>query len=108
MGRGRGKVTSEEIAEILGNNLARHRLAQGLTQDDVAYRAGLHRTEVSLLELGKRLPRADTLFEILGALGMDLRDAYEGAAWTPFEGKSGGYLRRIPFPSDNDESDTSG
>lgn len=90
------KTASEEIAEILGHNLARHRLAQGLTQDVVAERADMHRTEVGLIERGGRRPRADTLFKLIGAIGIGLDQAFEGARWTLFDGKPGGYVEKKP------------
>lgn len=47
------------VAEQFGRNLARCRRAAGLSQEDVSFLAGLHRTEVSQLERGLRLPRLD-------------------------------------------------
>ena len=39
-----------------GENLERCRERAGLTQAELGYQASLHRTEISLLERGKRLP----------------------------------------------------
>jgi transcriptional regulator with XRE-family HTH domain len=87
-----GKESSGEISAILGHSLARHRLRQGLTQETVADRANLHRTEVGMIERGERMPRGDTLFQIIGALGIGLDEAYGGARWIPYDDKPGGYV----------------
>ena len=46
------------------------RAARGLTQEELANASGLHRTEISLLERGKRTPLLETLVAISRALGM--------------------------------------
>lgn len=74
-------------------NLARLREAKGLSQEEVAYRAGLHRTEISLMELGKRTIRIDTFFRLIGALEIDATKGFEGARWVPFFDKPDGELQ---------------
>ncbi|NMG56027.1 helix-turn-helix domain-containing protein [Aromatoleum aromaticum] len=46
------------------------RKAQGLSQEALAERAGLHRNFVSLIERGKNQPTVDTLFRLAEALGV--------------------------------------
>lgn len=89
---------SGQIASIVGTNLARIRQAQGLSQEEVADRAGLHRTEISLMELGKRTPRIDTVVCVMGALDVDAKDAFDGAVWVPISEKGGGYVKGRPHP----------
>jgi transcriptional regulator with XRE-family HTH domain len=92
--RGSGrKHVSTQIARAVGTNLARLREAEGLSQEEVAYRAGLHRTEISLLELGKRTVRIDTVVRVAGALGVDMLKAFEGVRWEPSLDKPDGELR---------------
>jgi len=43
----------------------------GLSQEQLADRCGLDRTEISLLERGKRFPRLDTLVKLARALELD-------------------------------------
>jgi transcriptional regulator with XRE-family HTH domain len=96
------KSTAEEpgsIAKIIGRNLTRHRRANGLSQEEVADRAALHRTAVSLLERGERMPRADTVARVAGAIGIPLAAAFEGVEWNYFTDKSGGYFS----PPEGDE-----
>jgi transcriptional regulator with XRE-family HTH domain len=70
-----------ELAECFGTNLARHRRLSGLSQEDVAIRAGTHRTEVSQLERGLRLPRLDTAVRLAAAVEANLGELVEGMTW---------------------------
>jgi len=49
----------------------------------LSYRASLHRTEVSQLERGLRLARADTLLRVAGALDVAVGELLQGMAWRP-------------------------
>lgn len=46
------------------------RKAQGLSQEALAERAGLHRNFISLIERGQNQPTVDTLFRLAEALGL--------------------------------------
>lgn len=59
-----------EFARLFGRNLRQARRRAGLSQEEVGFRASLHRTEVGLLERGARVPRIDTLVKIAAALGV--------------------------------------
>jgi transcriptional regulator with XRE-family HTH domain len=48
-------------------------------------RASLHRTEVSQLERGLRLPRIDTLLKLVGSLEISSDELLDGLEWTPGE-----------------------
>ncbi|HVO53114.1 MAG TPA: helix-turn-helix transcriptional regulator [Solirubrobacterales bacterium] len=52
----------------LGTNLRDARLRLGLTQEQVAERSGVHATEVSRIEAGKRDPQVSTLRRLAAAL----------------------------------------
>jgi transcriptional regulator with XRE-family HTH domain len=77
------------IAERFGANLARCRRAADLSQDDLGFRAGLHRTEISKLERGLRLPRIDTIIKLAGALQIEPGALLDGMAWQPGESRPG-------------------
>ena len=59
-----------EPREQFAANLKRLRKRAGLTQDDVADAADLHRTEISLLERAGREPRLTTIVVLSRALGV--------------------------------------
>jgi transcriptional regulator with XRE-family HTH domain len=52
----------------LGSNLRDARKRLGLTQEQVAERSGVHATEVSRIEGGKRDPKVSTLERLAVAL----------------------------------------
>jgi transcriptional regulator with XRE-family HTH domain len=62
-----------------------------MSQEDVAFRAGLHRTQISLLEQGDRLPRAETLIKLAGALGATPNDLLDGISFRPLAVVTGGF-----------------
>ena len=79
--------------------LRQQRLARGLTQAELAARAGLSLRAVSDLERGvKRAPRPATLRRLAGALGLapEARAALAAAARRPAAGR--GWLRRRCTP----------
>lgn len=45
-------------------------MAAGLSQEELAASAGLHRTYVSLLERGKRNPSLQVILALAGSLGI--------------------------------------
>ncbi len=61
--------------EQFGLNLRRHRERVGLSQERLADLCELDRTEISLLERGKRFPRLDTLVRL--ARGLELSSPSE-------------------------------
>ena len=54
----------------LGTNLREARERLGLTQEQVAERCGVHATEVSRIEAGKRDPQVSTLERLAKAVEM--------------------------------------
>jgi transcriptional regulator with XRE-family HTH domain len=72
-----------EMKTRFGENLERCRERAGLTQTELGYRASLHRTEISLLERGKRLPRIDTAVKLAGCLSVSLDELAAGIGWNP-------------------------
>lgn len=59
--------------QYFGKTLAAERKKAGLSQEQLGDRAGLHRTEVSLLERGLREPRLETLLKL--ARGLEVQPA---------------------------------
>ncbi len=53
----------------VGRNILRCRERANISQEELAVRASLHRTEIGLLERGERLPRVDTLVKSRAACG---------------------------------------
>lgn len=72
-----------EMKVRFGQNLARFRNRADVSQEELSFRASIHRTEVSLLERGERMPRVDTALRIAGSLGVPLDDLVAGLEWRP-------------------------
>jgi DNA-binding XRE family transcriptional regulator len=72
------------VSAAFGQRLAQLRTDKGLSQEQVADLAGVHRTAISNLEKGAHLPRLDTLLKLAAALAVEpcwlIRDL---PAWTP-------------------------
>jgi transcriptional regulator with XRE-family HTH domain len=71
------------IAARLGENVARLRREQGISQEDLSVMASVHRTEISGVERGLRVIRIDTLVKLAAALGVSPAALLEGIEWTP-------------------------
>lgn len=67
--------------ERFARNLRRRRIAIGISQEELASRTDLHRTEVSLLERAGREPRLVTLLKLAGALATTPDALSEGVSW---------------------------
>ena len=77
------------IAERFGANMARHRRAADLTQEELSVMAALHRTEISQLERGLRIPRLDTVVKLAACLEVGVEELAEGMGWSPGSVRSG-------------------
>jgi transcriptional regulator with XRE-family HTH domain len=56
------------VAEQFGRNLFMARRRAYLSQEQLSHRAALHRTEIGLLERGRRVPRLDTIVKLADGL----------------------------------------
>ena len=61
-------VRVDILAQQFGNVIRRCREAAGLSQEDLAERAGLHRTYISMLERGLRMPSILVVKQLARAL----------------------------------------
>lgn len=84
------------VAQQFGANLAHIRKRADMSQEEVSFRASVHRTEVSQLERGLRVARVDTVAKLAAALEVDPGDFFEGIVWEP------GDVRHGQFKPDQD------
>lgn len=64
-------------------NLRRARETAGISQEELAERCEVHRTEISLLERGGREPRLGTMVKLATALGTTPEALCAGIGWDP-------------------------
>lgn len=69
------------IGRRFGKNLVSRRRRSDLSQVETAERSGLHRTEISLLERGLRMPQLDTIIQVAAGVGAEPCDLLVGMAW---------------------------
>lgn len=71
------------VAERFGENLRRIRRREDLSRERLARLASLHRTEIGLLEHGKRTCRIDTLIRLAAAMAVPPGELLDGIVWVP-------------------------
>jgi transcriptional regulator with XRE-family HTH domain len=82
------------VAERFSHNLVAARKRASLTQEEIAFRAALHRTEIGLLERSARVPRIDTLVKLAAALDIRPEDLLDGIVWKPGDFSPGSFVER--------------
>jgi len=79
--RGKGRLMeSNEDLRAAGREIRRHRQSLGLSQEQLAERAGLHRNYVGFLERGERNASLKTLFAVARSLGISLGELLAGVS----------------------------
>jgi transcriptional regulator with XRE-family HTH domain len=81
------------VAQQFGANLRYCRKRAGLSQEETAVRASLHRTAISYIERGTRIPRIDTAAKLAAVIGVDPGDLFDGIVWTPGDMRYGQFIR---------------
>ncbi len=64
------------ITKAVGSTIRDLRKSQGLSQEKLAEKAGLHRTYIGALERGEKSPTVETLSKIVLALNVSLSDFF--------------------------------
>lgn len=98
-GEGDARPGQPEAAARFGENLVRHRKRAGYSQQELAFRASLHRTEIGLLENGRRLPRMITLVKLARSLEVSVDALLDGIDWVPPDRAADGALWVSPEPA---------
>jgi len=70
-----------DIAARFGDNLIKARKEADISQDELSARASVHRTEISQLERGLRIPRIDTLIKLAASLEASPEELLTGIVW---------------------------
>jgi transcriptional regulator with XRE-family HTH domain len=68
----------QQVLMALGKRMKELRAKQGFSQEAFADHCGLHRTAISLIERGKRVPSVTTLLRISGGFGISLSELLRG------------------------------
>ena len=74
---------AQAVRDTFAQNLRRIRVARKLSQEDLSRLTEMHRTEISVLERGRREPRLRTLIKLSAALKVPLSEFVAGIEWSP-------------------------
>ncbi len=74
---------TQTFAWFVGRRIRTVRRAADLTQEVIAERAGIHRTNMSLYENGQKVPKLETFVKIAMALGVSPCELLPGLEWDP-------------------------
>jgi len=74
---------SDPLTQRFSENLAHYFEASGLSQEALAAKAEIHRTQVSDLLRGQGNPTLATIVRLAGALGCQPADLVEGMSFEP-------------------------
>jgi transcriptional regulator with XRE-family HTH domain len=64
--------------QAFADNVRIAREKAGLTQEQLAWAAGLHQTEIARIEGGRRNPGLDTIFKVARGLGVPPGELFSG------------------------------
>lgn len=70
----------DEVAKVykkLGKRLNQVRIQRGLTQEKLAFDAGLNRAYIGYIERGERKPSIETMAKIAKVLGIELYELFK-------------------------------
>ena len=83
-----------DLTEAFGERLIVARFNHGrISQETVAERAEIHRTQMTLYESGRRMPMLESLVRLAGAVDLTAGELLGPIAWRPaFRGKPGRFI----------------
>lgn len=71
------------LSARFGENVRLLRARIHVSQEEVGFRADVHRTQISLIESGRRLPRIGTALKLAAALEVELAVLFDGIVYRP-------------------------
>lgn len=85
-------MSDQVLGQVLADRIRDARLKTGLSQEECAERAEIHRTQISFLESGRRMPRMETFLKIAGALDVDPLELLGPLRWKPGHREPGAFV----------------
>jgi transcriptional regulator with XRE-family HTH domain len=73
-------MASIDLKTLLGMAIKTQRASLGISQEELAHRAGLHRTYISDLERGARNPSIESIEKLARALELSVSKLFERAS----------------------------
>ena len=67
-----------DLCSVIGTNIRKQRAASGLSQEELAFRAGIDRSYLSEIENGYKNLSVNILDQIVGALNLEIGEMFDG------------------------------
>jgi transcriptional regulator with XRE-family HTH domain len=80
------------LTYVIGRRIRRIRRDQELSQEAVAWVAGMHATQMSLYEHGQRMPLLGTFVKLAGGVGVSPCTLLDGITWEGGESRTRGFV----------------
>ena len=93
------RLTMPTLEERFGLNLWRGRRRAGLSLEELSNIVGLSRDAVNQLELGRRLPRLDTILQLASGTNVSTGFLLDGMEWRPGRYVDGDFYVEHPAAS---------
>lgn len=68
---------NDNLNKIFGRKIAKLRLQQNLSQEELAERCGIHRTYMGAIERGEKSPTLNTIKKIADGLNISIREIFD-------------------------------
>ncbi len=66
-----------DINKHFGKQIAQYRKDKGITQDELAFKCGMHRTYIGAIERGEKSPTLNTIYKLSIGLNIKISDIWE-------------------------------
>ena len=73
-------MSGMDVRRIVGLNIRKHRIASGLSQEELSALAGVKSQFISLIETGRANAKLETVVTMAQALGSDPNELLDGIA----------------------------
>lgn len=92
------RTRNADLGRRFGENLVRCRRRADFSQEELARGAALHRTEIGMLEHGRRVPSIETLIKVARTLNIWEASLLDGIDWVPgVNGRRGEFVFHPPL-----------
>ena len=71
-------ILKKDILIKFGENVRFYRKAKGLSQEDLSFKADLHRTYIGMIERAEKNITLTNIEKIANALEIDIKDLFDG------------------------------
>jgi transcriptional regulator with XRE-family HTH domain len=91
-------ASSKRSLKVLGLRIRDLRRAQGLSQEDLADKCGVHRTFMGTVERGESNLSFSNILKVASTLGISLSALFEGIDQNPLSGGRGNAMKEDDHP----------